>query len=72
MLQEPDLGTWDDGGNAWEEDIGEDLMTEADLVIREKRRQERERRLADHQRKKMDKDSQRHLVKDHRLGVRLS
>ncbi|XP_064652757.1 receptor-binding cancer antigen expressed on SiSo cells-like isoform X2 [Lineus longissimus] len=73
--QGPDLGSWEDTENAWDEALGEDLSWEAEAAIKEKRRQEREHRFLEHQKKKIERDSQRLHKKDsggHISAVKLS
>ena len=53
------MGNWDESENAWGDELTEDLSWEADAAIREKRRMERERKIAEHQRKKMEKETMR-------------
>ena len=60
----PDLGTWDEGENAWGEEAQEDLSWQAEAAIKEKRRLERERKIAEHQRLKMEKESARNMKRE--------
>jgi hypothetical protein len=54
--QGDELGTIDDMDNVgWGDEATEDLSSAAENAIREKRRFERERRLAEHQMKKQEK-----------------
>lgn len=68
-----ELGSWDDDGNAWEAEEEDDLSWEADNVIREKRRQERQQRHLDQQRKKQERDlKHKHSQHGHLNAVKLS
>lgn len=55
VKQGSELGTLDDVNSGWADEAMEDLSNEAEIAIREKRRFERERRLAEHQMKKQEK-----------------
>ena len=69
-LQGNELGTLDDADNVgWADEATEDLSIEAESALREKRRVERERKLAEHQIKKQEKQAVR---KDRTTAVKLS
>ena len=65
-----ELQAWDDSQTGWEGEAIEDLSSQADAELREKRRQER---LYHQQRKKQERDSSRGIKKDRQLtAVKLS
>lgn len=68
-LQSAELEDWDDSTGAWED---EDLNLDTDQVMRQTRKQERERRLAEHQKRNQDREH-RKLTKDNSLlGTKIS
>lgn len=65
-----ELGAWDDSQTGWEGEAIEDLSTQAEAELREKRRQER---LYQQQKKKQERDSSKGIRKDkHLTAVKLS
>ena len=62
-LQEGELGSWEEGDNAWGEEVVEDLSWQADAAIKEKRKSERERRQIETQRKRQEKDAMKGTMK---------
>jgi hypothetical protein len=66
-----ELGTLEDVDiNAgWSNEATEDLSSEAEMALREKRRLERERRLAEHQLKKHEKEVSKVLPKKDRMAA---
>lgn len=54
-----DLGTWDEGENAWGEEVSEDLSWEAQEAIKERKRLDRERRQQEQMKKKLQRDTAR-------------
>ncbi|XP_052235004.1 receptor-binding cancer antigen expressed on SiSo cells-like isoform X2 [Dreissena polymorpha] len=73
VMQTSELGSWEDEqGNAWEEEAVDDsdLAWEADVLVREKKRQERH---LQQQRRKQERDQQRHAKpQSHLSAVKLS
>ena len=61
--QSAELEEWDDSAGAWED---EDLNIDTDDVIKQSRKQERERRLAEHQKRNQEREH-RKLSKDNSL-----
>ena len=51
--------SWQDNENGWGEEAMEDLSWQAETAIKEKKRQERERKISEHQRRKMEKEMMR-------------
>ena len=61
--QSAELEEWDDSAGAWED---EDLNIDTGDVIKQSRKQERERRLAEHQKRNQEREH-RKLSKDNSL-----
>ena len=68
LLQSAELEDWDDSAGAWED---EDLTLEAEQALRQSRKDERERRLAEHQRRNQAKE-QKKSKDSSRLATKLS
>ncbi|XP_033126080.1 receptor-binding cancer antigen expressed on SiSo cells-like [Anneissia japonica] len=73
LPENPELSNWDDSNeNAWDEESSNDLVWEADQVIKQQKQAEREQRLAEHQRRKHEKEMQRESRREaSRLAVKL-
>ncbi|XP_071958167.1 receptor-binding cancer antigen expressed on SiSo cells-like [Antedon mediterranea] len=73
MPENPELSNWDDSNeNAWDEESSNDLLWEADQVLRQQKQAEREQRIAEHQRRKTEKEMQRESRREgNRLAVKL-
>lgn len=63
-LPSSELGVLEDQESGWGAEAAEDLTSEANSAIRDKRRLERERKIAEHQQKKLQKESARVGKKD--------
>ncbi|XP_053382226.1 receptor-binding cancer antigen expressed on SiSo cells-like [Mercenaria mercenaria] len=73
LLQTSELGSWEDTGNAWEAEADEDLSWQAENVIKETRKAERQQRHLQQQLKKQEREQHKHVKSQNPLtAVRLS
>ncbi|XP_060603602.1 receptor-binding cancer antigen expressed on SiSo cells-like [Ruditapes philippinarum] len=73
MMQNSELGSWEESGNAWEAEADDDLSWQADNVIKEKRKAERQQRHLQQQLKKQEREQQKQFKSHNPLtAVRLS
>lgn len=73
LMSSSELGSWEDTGNAWEAEADEDLSWEAENVIKETRKAERQQRHLQQQLKKQERDQHKHSKSHNPLtAVKLS
>ncbi|WAR16503.1 RCAS1-like protein [Mya arenaria] len=73
LMQSSELASWEEQDNAWDEDNDTELGWEADNVIREKRKQDRQQRQLENQKRNREREQQRQAKSHSNLAaVRLS
>jgi len=66
-----ELEQWVDNEGSWEDSMNEDLVCDASAALKDAKILERERRAAENQRRKLEKDAMRVVKKDH-LATKIS
>lgn len=64
-LQTNELQHWVDNEESWEDSLGNDILLDADAALRQSRILEREKKAAENQRRKQEKDAMRTAKKEH-------